>query len=156
MFQFSPGRSRAREQAHWVTEGSAALVMRTSTGEERSLDADLMEAIFWLMTNVDQSASVVVAGADDRVSPSEAAKMLGVSRPFVMNLVEEGQLPDFPVGTHHRIPITSVLALRDAKTDAGYRAMAVLQAAGDDPVAAERVAVARARAQKRMAGRAAS
>ena len=101
MFQFSPGRSRAREQAHWVTEGSAALVMRTSTGEERSLDADLMEAIFWLMTNVDQSASVVVAGAEDRVSPSDAAKILGVSRPFVMNLVEEGQLPDFPVGAHH-------------------------------------------------------
>ena len=47
------------------------------------------------------------------LTTQQAATVLNVSRPTVIRLVEEGRLPGRMVGTHRRIPASSVLKLRD-------------------------------------------
>ena len=42
---------------------------------------------------------------------------MNVSRPFVVGLVEKGELPCHKVGRHRRIPLAAVLAL-NSKADA--------------------------------------
>ena len=41
--------------------------------------------------------------ADSELTPNEAADYLNVSRMFVSNLMDTGQLPFRPVGSHRRI-----------------------------------------------------
>jgi excisionase family DNA binding protein len=93
-----------------------------------------------------------VAESSDTVTPTTAAEMLGVSRPIVTRWIAEGLLPDVPVGSHHRIPVASVVFLRDARARAGYRAIDAMKAESD-PNAATRVSAARERARGRIATR---
>lgn len=103
----------------------------------------------------DQAAALeAVLSTDDDLSPAEAARVLGVSRPMVMRWISEGDLLDRPVGTHHRIPRASVLALSGRRAAAG-RAVAALREAAEagEPTAVARVAAARERASARVSTR---
>ncbi len=104
----------------------------------------------------DDQAAVLeaVLSTDDDLSPAEAARFLGVSRPMVMRWIGEGSLADRPVGTHHRIPRTSVVALSERRAAAG-RAVTNLREAAETghAEAVERVNAARQRAAARVAAR---
>ncbi|MGZ4753428.1 MAG: helix-turn-helix domain-containing protein [Acidimicrobiia bacterium] len=95
-----------------------------------------------------------VLDGDAKVSPEEAARLLGVSRPMVVRWIEEGLLVDEPVGTHHRIPVSSVLLLREARREAG-RSTIELAATADkgDEAAITRMEAAERRASARIARR---
>jgi len=53
-----------------------------------------------------------VVAADGEVSAQEAADILKVSRPYLLNLVKKGILPCRMVGAHHRIPTDAVIAYK--------------------------------------------
>jgi excisionase family DNA binding protein len=68
-------------------------------------------------------------GADDELTPQEAAAELRMSRPTVIRLIDKGALPARMVGTHYRLPRAAVLAYRDrnaAVRRAGLRNLAAL------------------------------
>jgi len=44
----------------------------------------------------------------EEVSPEDAAKMLGMSRPFIRKLMDQGILPFRMVGSHHRIAVADL------------------------------------------------
>ena len=62
------------------------------------------------MTNLVSLKRIIAA--DQEVSAQDAADLIGVSRPYLLNLVKEGILPCRMVGAHHRIPIASVIAYK--------------------------------------------
>jgi excisionase family DNA binding protein len=69
------------------------------------------ETIEMLNRVVDAQAAgqqVVVTHGLQEVSPSEAALMLGMSRPQVRKLMDRGALPFRMVGAHHRIAVDDV------------------------------------------------
>ncbi|MGI8806853.1 MAG: helix-turn-helix domain-containing protein, partial [Acidimicrobiales bacterium] len=87
------------------------------------------------------------------MSPQDAAFLLGVSRPMVVRWIREGLLEDRKTGAHHKIPLTSVHALREQRAAAGRDAVAAVRDAKVDASAKRRTASARARAQARLARR---
>ena len=56
--------------------------------------------------------AVGVVPADEEISAQQAADLLKVSRPYLMNLVKKGVLPYRMVGAHHRIPMSAVIAFK--------------------------------------------
>jgi excisionase family DNA binding protein len=48
----------------------------------------------------------------EEVSAQQAADLLEVSRPYLLNLVKKGILPCRMVGSHRRIPMDAVIAYR--------------------------------------------
>ncbi|WP_048709929.1 helix-turn-helix domain-containing protein, partial [Microvirga massiliensis] len=46
------------------------------------------------------------------LSPEQAAKVLGISRPWVYHRMDTGRLPFRQVGTHRRVLVKDVLALK--------------------------------------------
>ena len=57
------------------------------------------------------------------MTPSEAAKFLNVSRPFVVKLIKNGELPCRMVGTHHRIPTSALRKYREKMFQRAKKAM---------------------------------
>lgn len=149
VFQIDPEAKELHESAALVAEGRAPLLMESPDGTLAPLPEELGRAFMVLAAGLASGNAMVVAESGSTVSPIAAAEMLGVSRPMVTRWIAEGLLADVPVGAHHRVPIASVVALREARTQAGYRAM---KASGDSESAA-RVGAARERARKRIRSR---
>ncbi|MFD2232830.1 helix-turn-helix domain-containing protein [Phaeospirillum tilakii] len=55
---------------------------------------------------------VDVVAVDREMSAQEAADLLKVSRPYLMNLLNQGILPFRKVGAHHRLPYEAVIAYK--------------------------------------------
>lgn len=78
-----------------------------------------------LLTLLDAENAVVVP-VRDLYTTTEAASMLGISRPTLMKLLESGELESEKVGTHHRIPATAIAfyeRTRQANRDRAAQAM---------------------------------
>jgi excisionase family DNA binding protein len=53
--------------------------------------------------------AVSILPVNAELTTQEAADILNVSRPFVVQLVEEGRLPARRVGTHRRLSVEDVM-----------------------------------------------
>lgn len=89
-----------------------------STGDEievtLSLPRRTAEKVLTLL-RVEGFSGAVVVPVRDLYSTTEAASMLGVSRPTLMKLIESGELESEMVGTHHRIPAEGIVAYQRAR-----------------------------------------
>ena len=72
--------------------------------------------------------SFTVQPLDSDYTPNQAADFLNVSRPYVLKLLNEGQLPFHHVGSHKRIHLRDLRAYRQRQDDASEKALAELAA----------------------------
>ena len=73
-----------------------------------------------------QRGGAVVIPVQAEFTPNEAATILGISRPQVYKLIDQGRLAHRRVGTHRRIPATAVTAFRAEQHAAQRQAMVEL------------------------------
>jgi excisionase family DNA binding protein len=66
------------------------------------------------------------------LTTQEAADLLGVSRPFVIKLLEAGQIPHQMVGTHRRISFKDLMAYKKAADIARDKALDELVSEAQD------------------------
>ena len=91
------------------------------------------ETAEWLARIVDarvRGQEIVLTRGNAEVTPTEAAGLLGMSRPQVRKLMDEGKLAFRKVGTHHRIKVSSIRVFSDAEQahmEAGMEEFARLQ-----------------------------
>ena len=71
---------------------------------------------------------VVVTGGLHEVTTTQAGQMLGMSRPQVVKLLQQGKLPYRLVGTHHRVPVAAIKTFLDIESKRMHAAMAELVA----------------------------
>jgi len=76
------------------------------------------ETAEWMSRIVDarvRGQEIVLTRGNAEVTPTEAAGLLGMSRPQVRKLMDEGKLDFRKVGTHHRIKVSSIRTFLDAE-----------------------------------------
>ena len=96
-----------------------------------TLPRDLAQQVLRLIEAQRRGGAVIVP-ARSEFTPNEAAAILGVSRPQVYKLIEDGRLAHRMVGTHRRIPIASVTAFHAEQQAAQRAAMNELTALSND------------------------
>jgi hypothetical protein len=149
---FTPDASM-QQHAHRVADGEVTVMLRAADGTESPAPDALGAIVRSVAGSLAAGRRVWVTDEAAMVSPTVAAQMLGVSRPMVTKWVEEGLLDDDPVGSHHRIPVASVIELRNRRADAGKRALGLMESSEKDPAVAARVEGARSRARQRISAR---
>ncbi len=84
----------------------------TIQGRKLRLPAAMVPLLTEAARLMSEGHTIDVIPADEEVSAQEAADLLKVSRPYLLNLVKKGVLPCRMVGAHHRIPMGVVIAYK--------------------------------------------
>jgi excisionase family DNA binding protein len=101
-----------------VRSGKARLV--SAAGEAQLLPDSLHSFLVKLVRLLNDGKSVYIVQNEAKLTTVEAAAMLGVSRQFLINLLEKGEIPYHLVGTHRRIYAHELLAYK-ARRDSHRR-----------------------------------
>lgn len=90
------------------THGRPALVVADGTHIE--LPQELYEVLVDVVAALSQGLAITVAPQHTVLTTSQAADLLGVSRPTLVRLLEAGEIPFEKPGRHRRIRLRDVLA----------------------------------------------
>jgi excisionase family DNA binding protein len=63
-----------------------------------------------IVSNMAAGKSMAIILSDATIGTQEAADYLDVSRPYIVRLLEKGEIPFSKVGTHRRIKVSDVIA----------------------------------------------
>lgn len=101
-----------------IRQGKTKLV--STDGEARILPNSLRSFLVTLTDLIKQRKGVYIVQSDATLTTMEAATMLGVSRQFLVNQLEKGEIPHHLVGSHRRMYAEDVLRYK-SKRDAHRR-----------------------------------
>lgn len=71
--------------------------------------------------------SVTILPSAAELTPNQAADILGVSRPYLIKLLDEGQIPFRYVGSHRRIRVEELSRYRKREEERQLKVLAELQ-----------------------------
>jgi excisionase family DNA binding protein len=92
-------------------------------GETLTVPRSVVDLVARVLAHMAQGHGVSVVPAHAELTTQQAAEMLNVSRPFLIGLLESGQIDYRLVGTHRRITAASLLEYQ-GKDGARQRAAA--------------------------------
>lgn len=111
--------------AHAERTGPVAVQTEDGVVELPTAAAD---AVRHVLAKLASGATVLVLVGDAELTTQQAADLLGISRTFLVRLVDEGKVPAHRVGTHRRLRAADVVAYQ-ARRNARLEAVAEVAAA---------------------------
>lgn len=111
-----------------VAARHAQLVLRGPDGCDIVLPESLMNLVLAAAHDLAKGNAVFALPVETRLTPNEVARMLGLSRPFVARLLEEGEIPSqhLPDSRHRLVRLADVLdfqARRELRAEGRQRIM---------------------------------
>jgi excisionase family DNA binding protein len=99
-----------------VREGSVKIV--GAKGRRRAeLPRAVAELLDEILKNMQAGKAVSVVPEHQQLTTQRAANLLGVSRPFMVRLLEEGELTFHMVGSHRRVYLKDLLAYKKRRDE---------------------------------------
>ncbi|MBG6067578.1 helix-turn-helix domain-containing protein [Micromonospora ureilytica] len=92
-------------------------------GDRVELPAEIYGVLRQVVEALQQGFAVTVAPRTLKLTTQQAADLLGVSRPTVVKLLDEGKIPFERLGTHRRVLLPDLLAYRTQRRAEQYAAL---------------------------------
>ena len=129
----SPERDSMRSFLALLAQADGAEVRLCAGDAESVVVPDLMvDLLRQVCVVLERGDGVVVSEVARKLTTSEAARVLGVSRPTLIGLLDQGQIKSVKVGTHRRVALEDLRAYRRQRLDGQRTAYAALMAEQDD------------------------
>lgn len=90
--------------------------------------ASVVEVLADVLDHVQRGEHVRVIADDEEITTQQAADLLNVSRPYLVGLVDRGEIPSRKVGARRRLKLADVLLYREVEQARRLRAVADLAA----------------------------
>jgi excisionase family DNA binding protein len=92
-------------------------------GKTHSLPDDSYAFLSGLLAELTASRSVTLLQHNASFTSMEASRLLGMSRQYLVQLLEKGEIPFHKVGTHRRLYVRDVLAYKTKRDSARRNAL---------------------------------
>lgn len=96
------------------------------------LPAEAVRLLGALLTELAKGNAVTLMPHHAELTTQEAADLLNVSRPFLIGLLDSGQLPHHKVGTHRRVRFSDLMIYKRRRDAEGESALTELAAMSQD------------------------
>jgi len=105
--------SRALEQRH-AAEHTLSLLVTAADNEATTLELPRTAAslLVEILKQMAKGNAVSLSPVEPEITTQQAANLLCVSRPYLVGMIEKGELPARMVGNQRRLPLKEVLAYR--------------------------------------------
>ena len=104
-----------------VQRGSTKLVGKS--GESVEIPATVGALLAEIARNMEAGKAVSVVAENHELTTQRAANILGVSRPFLVRLLEENNMPFHMTGSHRRVYLVDLLTYKAKRDHARHDAI---------------------------------
>jgi len=116
----------------------ASLVGRN--GEKVALPPELRRVLSFVLGAFEKQQSVCLIPEDEPFTTQAAANFLGMSRPYLMRLLDAGEIPFHRVGTHRRVLYRDLVAFQEHRSAVRQEALSKMTQELDEAGVYDRVA----------------
>lgn len=109
-----------------------SLTLVDSDGHPMAVPGELMTVLRAVVEQLRAGNGVSIAPLHAELTTVEAAEILNVSRPHLVKLLEQSEMPYRMVGSHRRVRLVDVLAYRDRQDARSRRALDELTAQAEE------------------------
>ncbi len=96
-----------------LERGRAVVIPQGDGGGPVELPASVAKVLADVLDHVRRGEAVRVVAENEEVTTGAAADLLGVSRPYLVGLVDRGEIPARKVGSRRRLRLADVLLYRE-------------------------------------------
>ncbi|OZG61769.1 excisionase [Bifidobacterium lemurum] len=89
-----------------------AQIALVANGHRVELPKDVSNIVMNVLESLAKGSRVVISTTPQELRTTAAAEMLGISRPTLLKLVQDGRIPAYKVGSHHRFALNDILEFR--------------------------------------------
>jgi excisionase family DNA binding protein len=110
-----------RDLRRLIQGGDAKLV--GSDGRQIAIPQPVHELLLAILKNLQAGKAISIVPEHQQLTTQRAANILGVSRPFLVGLLENGDIPFHMVGCHRRIYLRDLLDYKRRRDAARHEAI---------------------------------
>ena len=104
----------SRSLAAHVNQKDALNIRLEDSGETITLPASALQLLQRILVQMAEGNAVTLLPVHAELTTQQAAKLLNVSRPYLVSLLEAGDIPHHKVGTHRRVLLTDLMTYKKA------------------------------------------
>lgn len=89
----------------------------SAAGDRVALSEGLSDMVFAVVASLAREGSISIRSLSEELTTTTAASLLDISRPTLMQLIRDGQIPSHKKGTHHRLKAADVVDYMKRRRD---------------------------------------
>ena len=119
-------RTSSRLLAACIGQGSSARLRVIDGDGEIEVPVVALRMLVDILANMAEGNAISLVPIHAELTTQQAADFLGVSRPFLVGIVERGEIPHHKVGTHRRLYFRDLLEYRKQRMGQSQAALEAL------------------------------
>lgn len=123
---------QAEAAAGALAGGRVVVLPKGRRREPVELPESVVRVLAEVLEHAKRGEQVRVIVDDKEITTQQAADLLNVSRPYLVGLVDRGEIPSRKVGTRRRLKLSDVLLYRDVDQARRLEAVKALAAEAQD------------------------